>query len=387
MKKRLLIGLTVIGAGMLAALLLSRPRPEIIAYQGKSITDWVRQSCAADQKSREQAVGAFQTLGSNAVPGLVRLLAARDSFFRRQIWSFAPSLPKPLRLIVLGRVRAPDAASIRTAAARSLAVIGPDAQAAVPALAQALRSGDARLRWDAAGALSHIGKPGLPELASALADKDPAVRRAAASALGDLGPDATVAAPALLKALGDQYDYVRVAAASSFSKLGTNVLPFLLQEISSGDSLARQRAAIGLGLLRGPREILLPPLLELLQDHDPVCRAQAIQTLAAFNFPNPTMVAAFIASVKDPVLEIRLAAIQALANARWQAAPAVSALNDCLDDPSAPIRESAARALGAIGKRAKPALPELARLADDTEERVRAAAKEAVTKIQGAASK
>ena len=384
MKKRVLIGLTVVGAGVLAAILLSGPRPEALVYQGKSIKDWVRQSYSTDQKSREQAVAAFQTLGSNAVPGLVGLLAARDSFLRKQIWMLAPNLPKPIRLAVLGRVSAPDAKNIRSTAARTLAAIGPDAKSAVPALTQALHSGDANLRWEAAGALSRIGGPGLPHLASALADKDPAVRRAAASVLGDLGPDATMAAPALLKALGDQYDYVRVAAATSLSKLGTNALPFLMQEMRSSDALSRKRAAIGLGILHGPRAMVTPPLLELVEDHDPGCRAQAIQSLATFNFPNPAIVAAFIAALKDPVMEVRLAAVQALAQARRQAAPAVSGLNACLDDPSSPIRESAARALGAIGKPAKPALPELARLADDKEERVRAAAKEAVIKIQEA---
>src|SRR5437762_754037 len=175
--------MVIVAAGVLAVLLLSRNRPQSLVYQSKSIKDWVRQSYAADQHSREQAAAAFQKLGSNAVPGLISLLAARDSFLRRQIWALGPRLPKPLRLILLRLVKAPDAASIRSAAARSLAAIGPDAQTAVPALAQALHSGEVNLRWDAAGALSYIGKPALPELAAALADKDPTVRRAAAFAL------------------------------------------------------------------------------------------------------------------------------------------------------------------------------------------------------------
>ena len=141
------------GAGVLAGILFSRPGPEARAYRGKSIKAWALQLNASSPPARAEAAAAFTALGTNAVPGLVRLLEARDSFSRRGLLSLATKLPSRLRGRVLKWVRDPEARMVRSAAARALAVVGPGAEAAVPALARALRTDEAHVRWEAAAAL------------------------------------------------------------------------------------------------------------------------------------------------------------------------------------------------------------------------------------------
>jgi HEAT repeat protein len=72
-----------------------------------------------------------------------------------------------------------------------LGKIGPEANAAVPALIEAFR------------------------------DEDKFVRRIAAEALANIGPDAKAAVPALIETLKDVNEVIRSSAASALEKLNT----------------------------------------------------------------------------------------------------------------------------------------------------------------------
>jgi HEAT repeat protein len=124
-------------------------------------------------------------------------------------------LPAPLRGIVLRNVGWTNAIEVRVAAARSLAIIGPDAQAAIPALDQALHERQLRVRLEAAAALGRIGRDSVPVLMRALQDPDPGIRHAAAFGLGEVGLDAQPAIPLLTQALQDTNQQVRASAAYS----------------------------------------------------------------------------------------------------------------------------------------------------------------------------
>jgi HEAT repeat protein len=56
-------------------------------------------------------------------------------------------------------------------------------------------------------------------LAEALKDPDPSVRGWAAQALGQIGPKATAAVPALTEALKDKDPYIREMAAEALRKI------------------------------------------------------------------------------------------------------------------------------------------------------------------------
>lgn len=382
-RKRLYIGLGVLGLALLAGLLCTRHQPEVVAYRGRPVRDWALQVGAADAGRREEAGVVLQELGTNAVPELLKMLGARDSFLRLGFWRLTQKLPGQAQ-IILGRLtRPPEGVRLRTMAARCLGMLGPKAEKAVPALAAAMRTDQVReVCAEAAGALGRIRGPAIPELTSALADKKPYVRYVAIGGVGELGPEAAAAAPALFKALEDD-DNIRVPAGLILSRLGPTVLPLVTNGLQSADGPTRRRAAKAVACIRQPRDVLLPLLLDLLRSPDAADRQQALETLCMMGLPTPRMVNAYLGALKDREAPVRLAAARALSTARLQAKAAVGALAEALDDPSPAVRELAARVLGTFGSRGEPAAAGLRRRAEtDREPQVRAAAKEALGRIE-----
>ena len=82
-------------------------------------------------------------------------------------------------------------------AARALGSMGPDAQAAVPALVETLDSPDPRAAGCAAGALQNMGAAAIPALTRILTDKDPLRRGSAAVLLGGVRGQSKVTVPVL----------------------------------------------------------------------------------------------------------------------------------------------------------------------------------------------
>ncbi len=349
-KRRLLIGLAVaalcVAAGILA---VNRRHSESPPYQGKSLQAWCLQLYGSpDQRARDEAEAAMKSFGPKAVPDLIKLLQARDSVFCQRLWSVAPRLPLQLRLFVFKHVRSPQASSIRGGAARSLGIIGLEAKAAIPTLAQALRDKNRQVCW-----------------------------------LGQVGPAADAAIPALARALKDQDEGVRASSAYSLSRMGSASLPVLLTVIEQERGPGRRAAARALTWLHPPTAAVVSALLNMLQDRDASARQQAIETLSALRAMGTNVLDAFTAALKDPASDVRLAAVKALGQLSWKAQQAVPGLTDCLSDESPVVRESSARTLGAIGAGANPAVPELIRLTRSEAESVRSAAEEALAKIGG----
>src|SRR5262245_13179691 len=82
--------------------------------------------------------------------------------------------------------------------------LGRIGAAAVPALVDALRSGDPAMREKALEVLGRIGpdaEAAVPDLVQLLDDPDPAVRKSATRTLGRIGPAAEGAVPALMRSL------------------------------------------------------------------------------------------------------------------------------------------------------------------------------------------
>jgi HEAT repeat protein len=381
-KKRLAIGLAVTGAAVLLILLVIAlvPKPEMLQYQGKSVRDWALQSCSADQQGREQSISAFKALGSNAVPGLVKLLKARNPFLSKLALSIAPSLPSRLQHSLAGKAGPYDAQAIRRAAARCLPSVGPAAIAAVPALMTAMRTGEPELRWEAATALAHIGKPAVPDLTAAMSDKDPNVRHAAAYALGEIGLDAQSAIPALLKGIEDANPQVQSSSTYSLSKLG----PLAALAVSEANARAQANSLSNVANTNElPLTSSLLSLAKMTRNENPLLRRRAIEALGPFAPTNSIATKTLVAAMEDPDTEVRLAAIKVIEPVSAGVPSAFAALTARLKDESAAVREHAARGLGNAGPLARAALNDLASLQNDNSEPVRVAAKEAVAKING----
>ena len=96
-----------------------------------------------------------------------------------------------------------------------------NAEAAIPALLNALADPEPLVRCEAAPALTHIHQQldiVIPALVKNLSDSNNDVRRMTAFALGELGPDGKPAVPALIPLLKDDGS-VRGWAAEALKKI------------------------------------------------------------------------------------------------------------------------------------------------------------------------
>jgi HEAT repeat protein len=174
---------------------------------------------------RLASVDVLEMMGESAIPAIPALVGAlRDpNLFVR--WAAARTLGKlaphgadqavPALARLLPR---PEDYSVRLAATNALALYGPAARAAVPALGDAVGKGDIEARVAAMKALEAIGTdaaPALPAIAWGLKDSSTQVRAESARVLGRFGPLAARALPALRKAMTDPAEDVRRAASDA----------------------------------------------------------------------------------------------------------------------------------------------------------------------------
>lgn len=304
--------MAIAAACFVVAMIMALRRPANFVYRGKHISVWSVQAYCGDQQARNEAEATFRALGDKAVPALASLLKTRDSLFRKGTWELAPKLPAEARGPILSRVPAPDAATIRIAAAHCLGILGTDASNAVPALANALSDSDTQVRFLAAKALGHIGKYAVSSLVQRLSDKDPSVRQSAAYGLGVAGPEADAATEELIHTLEDRDPQVRTSAAYALSEIGHTALPRLIEVIDHGSGRTRQGAARAVGWLRPSKRLVVGPLLKMLDDADPGCRQQAIETLLALYAKDDAVIAAMTRSLADPDEQVRSTAAKAL---------------------------------------------------------------------------
>jgi HEAT repeat protein len=133
----------------------------------------------------------------------------------------APAAPVPSRLDADRKaLRATDPDLRRTAALR-LGWLGGDAAPAVPDLVRALRDPDSVVAHDAANALVRIGPPAAEALGKALRDEAPEVRWRAWVALFRMGPDAKAAVPALADRVRTAKSHqLRINAALILGRMG-----------------------------------------------------------------------------------------------------------------------------------------------------------------------
>jgi HEAT repeat protein len=125
---------------------------------------------------------------------------------------------------LVAALRGPDRVA-RRRSVLALAEVGPRSSEAVQALAQALADPDGRVRFMAAAALGRIGpaaQAAVPALLAALEDE--AAGNEAAESLVRIGK---AAVPALLEMMKTGEGKVRVQAATTLTRIGATQKPWL----------------------------------------------------------------------------------------------------------------------------------------------------------------
>lgn len=314
LKKRLSAGFAIVAVSVVAVLILMRHSQRPLTYQGKTVEEWSLQLYVSlEQTQRIAASAALKTMGSNAVPDVVRMLRKKDPFFRRQAWAWAPKLPMRFRKEILLKVKPPRAGLYHIAAMRAIEAIGRQAGPAIPDLATKLQGKELPECWEAGSALGYIGPQAMRVLMAGLQSAYPAVRQAALLGLKEIGPEAAQAVPAVIEKLGDPDEFVRGWAAQVLKSIGHLAIPRLLQTVENGTGEMRRGAAYALAGIYPSRRVASPALLKMMSDPEPASRAQAIETLRVIHASNEAVLRAMKSALQDSDADVRKASSNALA--------------------------------------------------------------------------
>ncbi len=196
------------------------PKFEASPFLNKTVDECLAGLSDPDMHTRRSAAAALALRGPEAAPAVPALVRA---------------------------LRDPD---VRLVALRALGAIGPEAASAVPAVAAQARLSDAFMRLGATYALGGIGPAAIEPLRRALQDDSPAVVLAAGQGLGKMGAAAEPAVPDLAPLLeAEQYARAAITALTGIGPGAVAAVPALikyyLQQEGKAPYTAAALAAIG----------------------------------------------------------------------------------------------------------------------------------------------
>lgn len=286
-RKRLLLALAVIVAVVVGLRFVHHWNAEP-AYDGRPLSDWVASFSFGKSSDREAAAVALRSIGTNALPWLLKWTAAEAGPFRLKAESLAdelaPHLPDRLasslvRFAYDRNVRA-EGAVISFLALESLAA------PAIPELERRLfQNPPDRYHDRAAAALSAIGVTAVPALTNAFARRFTVADQNCLRYLGNLGTNYVLILPIVLAGCRDP-DPARamqsVEILGQFNPAcGDQAVPLLVTCLADPRGEIRVRAARVIAHFGHSGKAALPALTNALHDTEAVVRIQARATIEA----------------------------------------------------------------------------------------------------------
>ena len=248
---------------------------------------------------------------------------------------------------------------IVNAAGKALARIGP---AAVPVLIQELKNPASRQHILAARSLALIGPDAadaVPVLIDCLKQKDIELRTTAAHALGEIGPASWKASATLTLLVGDpgkegdkkaraaQAELLKQSRAA-LAQIGPQAIPALRGALKSPNASIRRQAADLIALHGNKAKDAVGDLIDLLKDKQPAARRSAALALAAIGREAAEATDPLIACAADTDPKVRAEVARALGEIRADG-QALTTLVNLFGDPVPGVRLQAARAVVKIG--------------------------------------
>jgi hypothetical protein len=156
-----------------------------------------------------------------------------------------------------------------------------EGQPAVPVLVEALQGDDRNARYEAACALSSMGRvrreEAVPALIRAAQDRDRPLQRMALEALYRIGPAAKGAGPVLRKMLRDETAPLSLTASCLARTQEAGAVPDLIEALKKPRS--RLFAVYALGEVGPPARAAIPALKELAQSKEKGLQQAATEAL------------------------------------------------------------------------------------------------------------
>ncbi|MBM3840666.1 MAG: HEAT repeat domain-containing protein [Verrucomicrobia bacterium] len=381
MRLRFLIGYALVFGVPAVIFMVQLRKVREIKVGGKPVVAWALElNGPGDRKPAEDV---FRQIGPQAVPNLIEALEQKDSIFKKPLLAVSQHLPDSLRIGLFKTVRPEEAEQFRVGAATALAIMGEKATSAIPVLGKALRDANQAVCMQSARALGRTGRPGVPELVKALKEGQNQARLLAMYGLGIAASEADAAVPALIEALADKNLQIRESAFQTLSNIRhPATVAAILPKLNHGDSYVRLNVAKCLGSMGPWAREAIPGLIEAIKDDSSAVRANAAEALGRIRPSAENVIDALTRALADPEPDVRANAASGLGNGGLASAVAVPHLIDRLKDADAGVRGAAALALGALGPKANPAAAPLRELAKDPDAQVRAKAEQALERIQ-----
>ncbi|MBN2122032.1 HEAT repeat domain-containing protein [Candidatus Micrarchaeota archaeon] len=231
-------------------------------------------------------------------------------------------------------------------AIEGLALIG---EPAIPALLNAIETGDHSLKAHSMRALGEMGSSAVsavPALLKEANDKESEERYNAIEALGKIGsPLALDTLSAALKEGNSRI--ITKAAAHALQNMGACASNHLLPIALSEEYAAGEAGKLAAESLRDARDSsLAPKLIGAMESHNPHVRANAAKALGGMDFPTVPLALAVVLKDESPI--VRAEAAAAFGELRVPP-PEIAPLITALNDPVAKVRKNAAWALGELG--------------------------------------
>lgn len=212
-------------------------------YSGRALSEWLlelKKSPSSDevlagiqqhldtetiyQNKKNQDENAIRQIGTNGIPTLLDILGAKNRNVKKVVLKLqSKELQEEYNYNKDAKVE-----DLRSLAVDGFAILGTNAESAVPQLDKLFH--DSETRFQAIRALTKVGPAGFSVLTNALADKDSAVRNNLIWVIGEEGGgDLKVVTKLLINALKDPDSVNRGNAATFLAGKDSSAIPALIK--------------------------------------------------------------------------------------------------------------------------------------------------------------
>ena len=247
--------------------------------------------------------------------------------------------------------------------ATALAKIGPDAHEATPELIKRLKRSGRRYKDQVhvriVHALTQIGPAAVLQLTGALGSEHSSVRLGAVRVLGNLGFASREAAPRLFDLLADDFESVRFSAGSALGRIGDVAYPQIIQGLSADSATVRGAAAHAVVWIPANSHPAIHLAKRLAKETDNETKVAGLNALNRIGFDGERLLALLLPALDSEEPRLRQEALSGILSLRPNSRAAVPHLIERLaaEDPSK--RKQAIDLLGRMGYDASVAVPKL----------------------------